>query len=83
MLFLKFKREIVLVIDDAEQIFSELCDMYEDVDPFPCAQYLGGLTFKMKKDSVKDVVRLGKSKTSINKANTAAVKALKQDQDSR
>ena len=46
------KCRIVLVIDDAEHIFSELCDMYEDVDPFPCAQYLGWLTFKMKKKTL-------------------------------
>ena len=54
-----------------------------DIRPFQCAQFLGGLKlFKAGKFSVEDDTRPGRPKTSVTKANIAAVKIVV-EQDAR
>ena len=57
------------------------CVVYMDLRPVQCAQFLGGLkAFKAGKFSVEDDTRPGRHKTSVTKANIAAVKiVIKQD----
>ena len=52
-----------------------------DLRPFQCAQFLGGLKLlKLEKCSVEDDTHPGRPKTSVTKANIAAVKiVVKQD----
>ena len=52
------------------------CMVYMDLRPFQCAQFLGG------KFSVEDDTRPGRPKTSVTKANIAAVNIVV-DQDAR
>ena len=54
------------------------CVVYMDLRPFQCAQLLGG--FKLLK--LEDDTRPGRPKTSVTKANIAAVKTLV-EQDAR
>ena len=49
--------------------------VYMDLRPFQCAQFPGGLKL-LKKFSVEDDTRLGRHKTSVTKANVAAVKIV-------
>ena len=52
------------------------CVVYMHLRPFQCAQFLGGLKLLM----VEDDTCSGRPKTSVNKANIAAVKiVVKQD----
>ena len=54
-----------------------------DLGPFECAQFLGGLKLlKLGKFSVEDDTRPGGPKTSLTKANIAAVKIVV-EQDAR
>ena len=57
------------------------CVVYMDIRPFQCAQFLGRLqAFKAWKFSVEDDTHPGRPKTSVTKANIAAVKiVVKQD----
>ena len=50
------------------------CVVFMDLRPFQCAQFLGGLKLKAGKFSVEDDTRPGRPKTSVTKANIAAVK---------
>ena len=53
------------------------CVVYMDLRPFQCAQFLGGLkAFKAGKFSVEDYTCPGRPKTSVTKANIAAVKIV-------
>ena len=53
------------------------CVVYMDLRPCQCAQFLGGVkAFKAGKFSVKDDTRPGRPKTSVTKANIAAVKIV-------
>ena len=68
---------------DSKQIFNEFCGIYMDLRPFQCAQFLGGLkAFKAGKLSVEYDTRPGRPKTSVTKANIAAVKIVV-EQDAR
>ena len=60
------------------------CVVHMDLSPFQCAQFLGGLKldFKAGKFSVEDDIRPGRPKTSVTKANIAAVKIIV-EQDAR
>ena len=57
------------------------CVVYMGLRPFQCAQFLGGLKLlKAGKFSIEDDTRPGRPKTSVTKANIAAVKiVVKQD----
>ena len=69
------KYRIGLTID-SKQIFNELC-VYMSLRPFQCAQFLGGLKLlKLGKFSIEDDTRPGRRKTSVTKANIAAVKIV-------
>lgn len=67
---------------DAKQIFSELCDIYGPQSISMRTVFRWVKAFKDGKVSVKDDARLGRPKTSITKANIAAVKAVV-EQDAR
>ena len=67
------------------------CVVYMDLRPFQCAQFLGGLKLlklgnkehtRGKGFSVEDDTRPGRPKTSVTKANIAAVKIVV-EQDAR
>ena len=59
------------------------CVVYMDLRPFQCAQFLGGLKLlKLGSFSVEDHTRPGRPKTSVTKANIAAVKIVV-EQDAR
>ena len=58
------------------------CVLYMDLRPIQCAQFLGEKAFKAGKFSVEDDTRPGRPKTSVTKANIAAVKILV-EQDAR
>ena len=64
---------------DSKQIFNELCGIYR---PFQCAVFRWVKAFKVGKFSVEDHIRPGRPKTSVTKANIAAVKIVV-EQDSR
>ena len=54
------------------------CVVYMDLRPFQCAQFFGWV--KAGKFSVEDDTRPGRPKTSVTKANIAAVKiSVEQD----
>ena len=57
------------------------CVVYMDLRPFQCAQFFRWVkAFKAGKFSVEDDTRPGRPKTSVTKANIAAVKiVVKQD----
>ena len=57
------------------------CVVYRDLRPFQCAKFFRWVkTFKAEKFSVEDDTCPGRPKTSVTKANIAAVKiVLKQD----
>ena len=51
------------------------CVVYMDLRPFQCAQFLGGLKFlKLGNFLLKMIPVFGRPKTSVTKANIAAVK---------
>ena len=54
------------------------CVVYMDLRPFQCVQFLVGviLAFKAGKFSVEDNIHPGRPKTSVTKANIAAVKIV-------
>ena len=59
------------------------CVVYMDLRPFQSAQFLGGLKLlKLTFFSVEDDTRPGRPKTSVTKANIAAVKSVV-EQDAR
>ena len=58
------------------------CVVYMDLRPFQCAQFLGGLKLLKLGNSVEDDIRPGRPKTSVTKANIAAVK-IEVEQDAR
>ena len=59
------------------------CVVYMDLRPFQCAQFLGGLKlFKLGNFLLEDDTRPGRPKTSVTKANIAAVKIVV-EQDGR
>ena len=56
------------------------CVVYMDLTPFQCAQFLGELKLLKRGNFVEDDTRPGRPKTSVTKANIAAVKiVVKQD----
>lgn len=67
---------------NAKQIFDELCDIYGPQSISVRTVFRWVKAFKAGKLSVKDDARLGRPKTSITKANIAAVKAVV-EQDAR
>ena len=53
------------------------CVIYMDLRPFQCTQFLGRLkAFKAGKFSVEDDTCPGRPKTSVTKANIAAIKIV-------
>ena len=72
------KCRIRLNIDHSRYLMN--CVVYMDLRPFQCAQFLVGL--KLGKFSVEDDTRPGRPKTSVTKANIAAVKIVV-EQDAR
>ena len=68
---------------DSKQIFNELCLVYMDLRSFQCARFFRWVkTFTAGKFSVEDDTRPGRPKTSVTKANIAAVKIVV-EQDAR
>ena len=65
---------------DSKQIFNELCGIYGP-QTIQCAQFLGGLKL-LKLGNWEDDTRPGRPKTSVTKANIAAVKIVV-EQDAR
>ena len=58
------------------------CVVYMDLRPFQCAVFRWIKAFKVRKFSVEDDTRPGRPKTSVTKANIAAVKIVV-EQDAR
>ena len=52
------------------------CVVYMDLRPFQCAQFRWVKAFMAGKFSVEDDARPGRPKTSVTKANIAAVKIV-------
>ena len=65
---------------DSKQIFNELCGIYGPQTISMCTVFRWVKAFKAGKFSVEGDIRPGRPKTSVTKANTAAVKiVVKQD----
>ena len=65
---------------DSKQIFNELCDIYGPQTISMCTVFRWVKAFKAGKFSVEDNTHPGRPKTSVTKANIAAVKiVVKQD----
>ena len=58
------------------------CVVYMDLRPFQCAQFLGGLKLLKLGNVLLKITRPGRPKTSVSKANIAAVKIVV-EQDAR
>ena len=67
---------------DSKQIFNELCGSYGPQTISMCTVFRWIKTFKAGKFSVEDDTRPGRPKTSVTKANIAAVKIVV-EQDAR
>ena len=67
---------------DSKQVFNELCGIYEPQTISMRTGFRWVKAFKAEKFSVEDDTRPGRLKTSVTKANTAAVKIVV-EQDAR
>ena len=67
---------------DSKQIFNELCGIYEPQTISMRTVFRWVKAFKAEKFSVEDDTRPGRPKTSVTKANIAAVKIVV-EQDAR
>ena len=67
---------------DSKQIFNELCGIYGPQTISMCTVFRWVKAFKAGKFSVEDDTRPGRPKTSVTKANIAAVKIVV-EQDAR
>ena len=61
---------------DSKQIFNELCGIYRPQTLLMCTVFRWVKAFKAGKFSVEDDTRPGRPKTSVTKANIAAVKIV-------
>ena len=61
---------------DSKQIFNELCGIYGPQIISMCTVFRWVIAFKAGKFSVEDDTRPGRPKTSVTKANIAAVKIV-------
>ena len=61
---------------DSKQIFNELCGIYGPQTISVCTVFRWVEAFKARKFSGEDNTRPGRPKTSVTKANIAAVKIL-------